>query len=59
MRTRPRPVTSISWPLRRPSFSITVPMLSSGTSTTSFSMGSQRTPSMVLNSTSGLDTWNS
>ena len=45
--------------LRAPSFSMTAPTLSLGTSTTRRSMGSHFLPSMVWYSTRGGDTWNS
>ena len=55
----PTGVISIRSPLREPSFSMTAPTDSLGTSATSRSMGSHFLPSMVRYSTRGGDTWNS
>ena len=55
----PTGVISMKSPLRAPSFSMTEPMQSEGTSTTTRSTGSQRTPSISWYSTRGGDTWNS
>ena len=56
---RPSPFIESSVPRRRPILSITAPEYSVGTSHTSRSMGSQRTPPKSLYSTTGLVTANS
>ena len=58
MRTRPLPWLTILIirPVRAPSFSVTTPMNSSGTSTTSCSIGSASLPSTFRVMTSGLPT---
>ena len=50
---------STNSPLREPSFSMTAPIYSLGTSTTTRSMGSHFLPSMVWYSTLGGETENS
>ena len=55
----PMGVISCISALRVPSFSMTAPTLSAGTSTTRRSIGSHFLPSMVWYSTRGGDTWNS
>ena len=55
----PMGVISVRSALRAPSFSMTAPTLSLGTSTTRRSMGSHFLPSMVWYSTRGGETWNS
>ena len=55
----PTGVISRKVPRLAESFSITEPMESAGTSTTTRSTGSHLTPSISWNSTRGGETWNS